>query len=61
MGEGKRFEVRAEAYNVINSLRPAFTTTGASLLGLSLASNTFGQVRSSLDPRLMQFAVKYVF
>ncbi|PYS45181.1 MAG: TonB-dependent receptor, partial [Acidobacteria bacterium] len=61
MGEGKRFEVRAEAYNVTNSFRPAFTTTGASLLGLSLASNTFGQVRSSLDPRLMQFAVKYVF
>ncbi len=60
-GEGKRWEVRAEAYNVTNSFRPTFTTTGASLLGLSLASNTFGQVRNSLDPRLMQFAVKYVF
>jgi hypothetical protein len=61
MSESKRLELRAEAYNVTNSFRPAFTATGASLLGLSLASNTFGQVRNSLEPRIMQFAVKYVF
>ncbi len=61
MGETQRFEVRVEAYNLTNSFRPAFTTTGASLLGLSLAGNTFGQVRQSLDPRIMQFALKYVF
>jgi hypothetical protein len=61
LAETQRLELRAEAYNVTNSFRPAFTTTGASLLGLSLASNTFGQVRSSLDPRIMQFALKYVF
>src|SRR5262249_31622569 len=59
--ETQRMEFRAEAYNLTNSFRPAFTTTGASLLGLSLAGNTFGQIRSSLDPRIMQFAVKYVF
>jgi hypothetical protein len=61
MGEAKRLELRVEAYNVTNTFRPLFATTGASLLGLSLASNTFGQVRSSLDPRIMQFALKYVF
>jgi len=44
-----------------HSFRPTFTTTGASLPGLSLASNTFGQVRNSLDPQIMQFALKYVF
>ena len=61
MAESKRLELRVEAYNVTNSFRPAFTTTGASLLGLSLASNTFGQIRNSLEPRIMQFALKYVF
>jgi hypothetical protein len=61
LGESQRIEVRAEAYNVTNSFRPSFTTTGASLLGLSLATNTFGQVRGSLDPRIMQFALKYIF
>ena len=59
--ESQRVEFRAEAYNLTNSFRPSFTTTGASLLGLSLASNTFGQIRAALDPRIMQFAVKYVF
>jgi hypothetical protein len=59
--ENQRMEFRAEAYNLTNSFRSSFTTTGASLLGLSLASNTFGQIRSALDPRIMQFAVKYVF
>ena len=59
--ENKRLEFRAEAYNVTNTFRPSFTTTGASLLGLSLAGNTFGQIRGALDPRIMQFAVKYVF
>ena len=61
VSEGRRLEVRVEAYNVTNSFRPTFVTTGASILGLSLAINTFGQIRNSLDPRIMQFAVKYVF
>src|SRR5207248_131952 len=33
--ENKRLEFRAEAYNVTNTFRPLFTTTGASLFGLS--------------------------
>ena len=59
--ETGRLEVRAEAYNVTNTFRASMPTTGASLLGLSLATNTFGQVRAALDPRIMQFALKYVF
>jgi hypothetical protein len=52
--ERQRMEVRAEAYNVTNSFRP-------SLPGLSLAANTFGQIRAAQDPRIMQFALKYIF
>jgi hypothetical protein len=61
LGETRKLEVRAEAYNVTNTFRASMPTTGASLLGLSLATPTFGQVRAALDPRIRQFALKYVF
>ena len=68
VSEGRRLEVRVEAYNVTNSFRPTFElfgptrlTTGASIFGPSMAVPTFGQIRNSLDPRIMQFALKYVF
>jgi DNA polymerase III alpha subunit (gram-positive type) len=47
-------EFRAEAFNVTNSFRPGTINTVAT-------SNTFGQIRNSLDPRILQFALKYVF
>ena len=53
--EGQRVEVRAEAFNVLNELR-----MGPPNLGLN-APTTFGQVTTALDPRIMQFALKYVF
>src|SRR5581483_288834 len=59
--ERHALEFRVEAYNVTNSFRPSLATTGASAQGLVLTSNTFGQIRNSLDPRIMQFALKYVF
>jgi hypothetical protein len=52
--EGQRLEVRIEAYNVTNSFRAGNPNT-------TVGSNTFGQIRTSDDPRLMQFALKYVF
>jgi carboxypeptidase family protein len=52
--EGQRVEFRAEAFNLTNSFRRNNPGTG-------LNSNTFGQVTSALDPRIMQFALKYVF
>src|SRR5262245_49850031 len=52
--EAQRFELRAEAFNVTNSMRSSSPVT-------SLDSGTFGQIRSALDPRIMQFAVKYFF
>jgi hypothetical protein len=52
--ESQNLEFRAEAYNVTNSFRPSNPGTG-------LNSSTFGQIRGSNAPRVMQFALKYVF
>ena len=52
--EVQKLEFRAEAFNVTNSFRITAPTT-------LLNSNTFGQVTSALDPRIMQFALKYFF
>jgi len=54
LGDVKRIEVRAEAFNLTNSFRMDNPTT-------NFNSGTFGQVTSALDPRIMQFALKYVF
>jgi carboxypeptidase family protein len=54
--EGQLLEFRAEAFNVTNSLRrgnPGTTLSNA---------NTFGVIQSSVGgPRILQFALKYVF
>ena len=52
--ESQKMEFRAEAFNVTNSFHMNNPTT-------NLNSNTFGQVLSARDPRIMQFALKYVF
>jgi hypothetical protein len=52
--ETQSLEFRAEAYNVLNSFR-----TGP--IDTNLSSAQFGRVRNALDPRIMQFALKYLF
>ena len=67
--ESKQIEFRAEAFNVPNSFRPAdlntTSTTTTSTTGngnnVTLDGTFFGQIRGSLDPRIMQFALKYIF
>jgi carboxypeptidase family protein len=61
VSETNRLEARAEAYNLTNSFRPTFGAVGQGLYTQSFAANTFGQIRQSLDPRILQFALKYVF
>ena len=53
--EGQRVEIRGEAFNILNSIRPQNPATTFA------AANTFGLILSAYDPRIMQFAVKYVF
>ena len=52
--ESQSLEFRVEAYNVTNSFRPGNPN-------VALNNNTFGQIRTSLDPRITQFALKYIF
>src|SRR5207302_8911388 len=52
--ETQNVEFRAEAYNVTNSFRPGNPST-------ALNNVVFGLITSALDPRVMQFALKYMF
>jgi hypothetical protein len=52
--ETRSLEFRAEAYNVTNSFRPGNPSTNRS-------SSQFGQLRTSQDPRILQFAMKFIF
>jgi len=52
--ESQNVEFRVEAYNVLNSFRPGVIDTNL------LAAN-FGKIRTAQDPRIMQFALKYLF
>ena len=52
--ETQKVEFRAEAFNVTNSFHMNDPE-------LNLNSNTFGQITSAKDPRIMQFALKYSF
>jgi hypothetical protein len=56
--EGQRLEVRAEAFNLTNSLRANNPVTAG--LTLNNLSN-FGLITSAQDPRILQLAMKYVF
>ena len=52
--EAQRLEFRAEAFNLTNSFRPNNPVS-------ALNNATFGQIRTARDPRILQFALKYVF
>jgi hypothetical protein len=52
--EDQSLEFRAEAYNLTNSFRP-----GA--IDVFLRSSNFGKIRNALEPRILQFALKYAF
>jgi hypothetical protein len=52
--EAQRLEFRWEAYNVTNSFRSVNPNS-------DVTNQLFGQIRQARDPRIMQFALKYIF
>jgi hypothetical protein len=52
-----RIEFRAEAFNLPNAAVPMDPAAGS----LALSSPNFGRVTTMNEPRIMQFALKYVF
>ena len=52
--ETRRVELRTEAFNVTNNFNRDNPNT-------NLNNRLFGQISSSSDARVMQFALKYVF
>jgi hypothetical protein len=60
-GETQRLEFRAEAFNVSNSFRREFSVVREGNQATVLNANVFGQIDAALDPRIMQFAFKYIF
>ena len=63
--ESHSIEIRAEAFSVLNNFRAGNLPSGgnntSSIVDVNLNSPTFGKIRYALDPRIMQFAMKYVF
>lgn len=52
--EKHRFEIRAEAFNLTNSVRALNPVT-------NFNAGNFGRIINVRDPRIMQWALKYVF
>ena len=63
--ESYTLEFRAEAFNLPNSRRagvaPPSLQAGNSGVNLSFGTAPFGTITSSLDPRIMQMALKFTF
>jgi len=62
--EKQYLEIRAESFNIqnrANFLNPGAVGIAGGSANSALNSSTFGRIQSDVQPRIMQFAVKYVF
>ena len=63
--ERQGIEIRWETFNIANHtnfLNPGVAGIAAGgTAGTTLNSSTFGQLKSDVAPRIMQFAIKYIF
>ncbi len=56
--ESTRFQIRAEAFNVLNRANFAITNQ---FTQANINSNTFGRLLATFDPRIIQFAGRFEF
>jgi hypothetical protein len=60
-----RMDIRGDAFNLPNSMRPGGSNQGAgtvtSPVNATFGAGTFGTITSSYDPRILQFSAKFVF
>src|SRR5207244_8311727 len=59
--ERQSLEFRTEAFNVLNSFRPGINPSTGQDVDTNLNSAQLGKIRTTLDPRIMHFALKYLF
>ena len=59
--EHQRVELRFEFFNVLNHVNFANSSALSTGIIANLHSATFGQIQNAADPRILQFALKYVF
>ncbi len=62
--ERQTVQFRAEAFNIANHVNPASTdpnTSTVSTAFFAINSPTFGRFLAAYDPRILQFALKFVF
>jgi hypothetical protein len=57
--EAHKLEVRAEAFNIMNHANMNTSTAGS--LHTSLTDPLLGTITAAADPRILQFALKYIF
>jgi len=62
----RQFEARLEAFNLFNRIGPGVTQqiNGFGAVGApntTFTNTLFGRVTTAADPRIMQFAIKYLF
>ena len=64
IGAGRQIEARVEAFNLFNHVVPAWRSRSTLRLGdpnTTFTNTLFGKVTTAADPRIMQFALKYLF
>ena len=65
VGEQKRFEFRADLFNVWNHVNPLWGPFGAAgqvePVAVEIGTPQFGQLQAAKDPRFIQFALKFYF
>jgi len=63
--ESLRMDIRGDAFNLPNSMRPGGSNQGAGTVttpvNSTFGAGTFGSITNAYDPRILQMSAKFVF